>query len=290
MAKKEDKAYMKLDKGTKFYTLCKVVLGFIYKLYYHPVVIGKENIPKSGSVVITGNHKHIMDQCNTIISCKRMIHWMAKKEYFDDKKIAWFFKISGCISVDRSIHDTVAKEKAMSILEQGGAFGIFCEGTRNEITCKDDKIDEVYEIVKDDYTREELIKYLKGKGFKFTQVETLIELNKKKVISKKELKEYVMDPDNSLLKLLKDKRIKQDVYDKSLLIPLKFGAVSMAKKNDSYIVPFGTSGDYKFRSKNLTVVIGKPFKVGDMSLEEANDKLAKELISLMKKGPELRKK
>ena len=34
---------------------------------------------------------------------------MAKKEYFDGK-LAWFFKISGCIPVNRSIKDTKAKD------------------------------------------------------------------------------------------------------------------------------------------------------------------------------------
>ena len=251
---------MNKNKGRTFYMICRFILGNIFKIYYHPKIIGKENIPKNGSIILTGNHKHVMDQCSVIVSTKRMTHWMAKDEYFKNKKVAWFFKWSGCIAVNRSIHDEEAKEKALSILKQGGVFGIFCEGTRNEITCKEDKIDEVYEIVKDEYTRDELISLLKGKGYKFTQVEALIDLNKKKVISKKELKEYVLDPDNSLLKLLKEKKIKQEDYDKSLLIPLKFGAVSMASKTDSYIIPFGTSGDYKFRSKNLTIVIGKPFK------------------------------
>ena len=165
---------------------------------------GAENIPKDGNILICGNHKHIMDQCMPIMGTKRMIHWMAKREYFDDWKVAWFFKMSGCISVDRSIHDDVAKGKALDVLKDGGAIGLFPEGTRN----KTDKF----------------------------------------------------------------------------LLPFKFGAVSMAKKTDSIIVPFGISGDYKFRSKNLRVHIGKPFSIEDMTLEEANKKLEKEIGKLIKKG------
>ena len=55
----------------------------------------------------------------------------------------------------------------------------------------------------------------------------------------------------------------------------------MAKKSDAYILPFGLTGDWKFRSKNLTVRFGKPFKVGDMTVEEANHKLYHEVESLM---------
>ena len=68
------------------------------------------------------------------------------------------------------------------------------------------------------------------------------------------------------------------------LLPFKFGAVSMAKKTDSYLVPFGITGDYKFRSKNLVIRYGKPFKVGDMSLEEANALLYNIVKELMEEN------
>jgi hypothetical protein len=57
----------------------------------------------------------------------------------------------------------------------------------------------------------------------------------------------------------------------------------MAKKTDAYIVPVGITGTYKFRSKDLVVKIGEPFKVGDMSLEEANDMLKDKILELMEK-------
>ena len=171
-------------KKNRFYRFSRVFLGFIFKLWYHPKVIGKENIIKEGPIIVAGNHKHVMDQCGIIISTKREMHYMAKKEYFDGK-YAWFFKKTGCISVDRSIHDDVAKEKALEVLKSGGALGIFPEGTRNKT--------------------------------------------------------------------------------KEFLLPFKFGCVSMAKKTGAYIIPFGVTGDYKFRSKNLVYRIGKPFKVNNMS-------------------------
>ena len=58
----------------------------------------------------------------------------------------------------------------------------------------------------------------------------------------------------------------------------------MAKKTDAYIVPVGITGEYKFRSKDLTIRIGTPFKVNNLSLEEANEKLKKEISSLMKQN------
>ena len=192
------------SKISFFYKFNRSVLGFIFKLYYNPKIIGKENIPKKGSILIVGNHKHLFDQCLAIIATKRGIHYMAKKEYFDNKKVAWFFKSNGCISVDRSKKDPNAINLAMSVLNDGGAIGLFPEGTRN-------KTDE-------------------------------------------------------------------------FLLPFKFGAVSMAKKTDSYLVPFGITGDYKFRSKNLTIRFGKPFKINDVDLDKANKMLYNKVSNLMKQN------
>lgn len=185
------------------YKIFRCLLGPIFKFYYNPTVIGKEVIPKDGPIIICGNHKHVFDQCPIIISTKRVIHYMAKKEYFDSNK-AWFFKATGCIPVDRSIKDENAKSEALEVLKANGAIGIFPEGTRNKT--------------------------------------------------------------------------------EEFLLPFKFGTVSMAKKTNATIVPFGLTGDYKFRSKNLMIRFGKPFKVENMSLEEANDKLYKEIGSLMKEN------
>lgn len=193
-----------MNKMPLLYRLGRFILGPIFKFYYHPTIIGKENIPETGAILIVGNHKHLYDQCLSIISTKRFIRYMAKKEYFDNKKTAWFFKATGCISVDRQNHDSTAKEKAIDTLKNGGAVGLFPEGTRNKT--------------------------------------------------------------------------------KEFLLPFKFGAVSMAKKTDAYLVPFGITGDYKFRSKNLVIRYGSPFKVTDMELEDANDLLFNTVKELMEEN------
>lgn len=186
------------------YKLLTPIMRVLFRLYYNPKIINKAVIPKDGPILIVGNHKHVYDQCLTIMATKRVIHYMAKKEYFDSK-MGWFFRMVGCISVNRQIKDNIAVETALDILKNGGAIGLFPEGTRNKT---------------------------------------------------------------------------HDVF----LLPFKFGTVSMASKTGATIVPFGLTGDYKFRSKNLTIRYGTPFKVGEMSLEEANQKLYHEVESLMKEN------
>ena len=134
-----------MEKHIKGYSFLRGFLGFGFKLVYQIKITGKDNIPVSGPVVVCGNHNHVHDQFPVILSTKRMIHYMAKKEYFDGK-MAWFFRMAGCIPVDRSIKDDSAKAEAISILEENEVFGIFPEGTRNELSCKEELIDKYYKI------------------------------------------------------------------------------------------------------------------------------------------------
>ena len=184
------------------YKLFKPILSPIFKLYYKPIILNKDVIPKDGPIIICGNHMHVFDQCPIIISTKRIIHYMAKKEYFDSK-FKFFFQITGCIPVDRKTKDNNATELALEVLKNNGAIGLFPEGTRNKT--------------------------------------------------------------------------------EEFLLPFKFGAVSMAKKTNATIVPFGISGEYK-KGKKLIVRFGQPFKVEDMSLEDANNKLYQEIKTLMQEN------
>lgn len=269
MSKSKDKMY-----GFRF---LKTILGGVFKLYYNPKFIGEENIPKDGSIIIVGNHIHVMDQCMPILMTKRPVHYMAKKEYFDDKKVAWFFKLAGCIPVDRSVKDENAKSKALEVLKKGNALGLFPEGTRN--TLKKDRINSLYNMCSKTYLDRDLF-IRKMKKQKASHVNYLEELVKNKTIKKSDMINNITRADNYLLDLVDKGIIEREDYVDYSLLPFKFGAVSMAKKTDSFLIPFGITGEYKFRSKDLVVRIGKPIKVGD-DLELANLELREEVIRLM---------
>jgi len=58
-----------------------------------------------------------------------------------------------------------------------------------------------------------------------------------------------------------------------ILLPFKYGAVSLAQKTNSMIVPIAVLGEYKLFRKRLVVKIGKPIHVTNMEIAEANDYL-----------------
>lgn len=263
------------------YKLMRPIVSWNYKRKYHPVVIGGENIPKTGPLVFCGNHRHKDDQYNVMLETKRVIHMLSKDEYFKGKS-AWFYRAAGCIPVDRSIHDENAKSEARAILHSKGCIGIFPEGTRNEVTSKDEELEKLVKIL--NIPKEEIIEKIKYKSIRTTQVNLLIELKNQNKITKDELKEFVLDADNALLKLLKKKIIKEEEYNESLLLPFKFGAVSLAKKENALIIPYATTGLYNGEKNQLITRIGKPLDVSGMELEDANKLLRQTMIKLMKKS------
>ena len=70
-------------------------------------------------------------------------------------------------------------------------------------------------------------------------------------------------------------------YTEEKLLPFKAGAVVMAQRANCKIIPYSITGDYKFRSKNLKITFGKPFDVGNMTVEQANDLLYSKVLKLI---------
>ena len=122
------------------YKLLSPIVKVYFKVKFRPTIYGKENIPKSGPIILCGNHMHTHDQFNVLCVTNRVVHYMAKDEYFKGKN-AWFFKMACCIPVDRTIKDENAKSEARKVLERGGALGIFPEGTRNKTLGTKDEVD-----------------------------------------------------------------------------------------------------------------------------------------------------
>lgn len=123
-----------------FYRFCKPFVKLYFNIRYKPRIYGEENIPLSGPIILCSNHIHAFDQFHVMTKTKRIINYMAKEEYFEGK-FAWFFKSVGCIKVDRRIKDENAKSEAIKVLKNGGALGIFPEGTRNKTIGTKDEVD-----------------------------------------------------------------------------------------------------------------------------------------------------
>lgn len=122
---------MKKKKEPGVYRFLRPIVSFLFKLLYRPTIIGKENIPKEGRVVICSNHMNNLDCIIIIASTKRCIHFLAKDELFNSK-MGWFFRGLGLIPVNRRTKDGNALAKAIEYLNDDKTIGIFPEGTFNK--------------------------------------------------------------------------------------------------------------------------------------------------------------
>ena len=117
---------------TLYYRFVKTIAWLPVRLIMRFHSEGRENIPKSGGLVLCCNHTSIIDIAILVVTCPRAIHFMAKEELFKNPILGWFFRHMGGFPVSRGSGDNSAIEKAMQIVQCGDILGIFPEGTRTK--------------------------------------------------------------------------------------------------------------------------------------------------------------
>jgi len=115
------------------YWLVKAVLTPVLRFFYRVRVEGLEHLPAEGPVILASNHVSFSDSIFLPMVLRRRITFVAKAEYFDDPKTAWFFRASGQIPIRRDGGSASAGALAAAgeVLEAGGVFAIYPEGTRS---------------------------------------------------------------------------------------------------------------------------------------------------------------
>lgn len=113
------------------YRVLRPLITFLFKTLYRPKIIGSENIPKNGRIILAGNHTHNLDSAMLISSTKRNVHFLAKSELFVGLK-KLFFANMGLIPVNRKTKDHDALVSAYNYLENEKVIGIFPEGTHGK--------------------------------------------------------------------------------------------------------------------------------------------------------------
>jgi 1-acyl-sn-glycerol-3-phosphate acyltransferase len=121
------------------YRLCRhVVIGPALYLLGRPKIVGRQNLPRRGSVIVAANHLAVLDSFYVTLAVRRQVIFLAKSDYFDRDGFAgrlqrWFFTAVGQIRVDRrgGSGASPALEAATQVVELGGVWGIHPEGTRS---------------------------------------------------------------------------------------------------------------------------------------------------------------
>jgi 1-acyl-sn-glycerol-3-phosphate acyltransferase len=113
--------------------MLKVVLSPIFFLLWRVRIEGREHIPATGPAVLAANHQSFCDSFFLPLVLRRRVTYVAKSEYFDNWRTAWFFRAAGQIPMQRGGGDASqrALDTAKEVLRGGDLLGIYPEGTRS---------------------------------------------------------------------------------------------------------------------------------------------------------------
>ena len=121
------------------YVIAHFVLRPLFVVLFRPHVTGRENVPATGAFILASNHLSLIDSMVIPLMAPRKVGYLAKAEYFTSPGVGgWLtrvlFTALGALPVERQTHRAAqeALDTAMSVLEQGGGFGIYPEGTRSK--------------------------------------------------------------------------------------------------------------------------------------------------------------
>lgn len=111
----------------------KVILTPILRALFRVRVEGAEHLPRRGPAILASNHLSFCDSIFLPLVLRRRVTFVAKAEYFEKAKTAWFFRAVGQIPIKRGGGSASqrALDSAKEVLDRGGLFGIYPEGTRS---------------------------------------------------------------------------------------------------------------------------------------------------------------
>src|SRR6202034_1125374 len=111
----------------------KAVLWPLSRLLFGWRIEGRKHVPSVGPAVIAANHQSFCDSIFLPLALRRRVTFLAKAEYFDSRRTAWFFRAVGQIPIQRRGGN--ASERALAtargVLGEGKLIAIYPEGTRS---------------------------------------------------------------------------------------------------------------------------------------------------------------
>jgi 1-acyl-sn-glycerol-3-phosphate acyltransferase len=114
------------------YVFFRFLFRILFSSVYRYEIIGSENVPETGAVLLCSNHISNLDPPILGSSLDRKVSYMAKKELFDIPVVSFLITRFGAFPVKRGAQDKQALRTTLSLLREGKVVGVFPEGTRSK--------------------------------------------------------------------------------------------------------------------------------------------------------------
>jgi 1-acyl-sn-glycerol-3-phosphate acyltransferase len=113
------------------YWICGSILKVTADTAFRGEVLGLDNIPTTGPILVAANHCSHLDPPLLACQLPHRVHFFARKSLWKPGIPAWWMDHIECIPVDRDGADVGALKKTIAALEAGGVVILFPEGTRS---------------------------------------------------------------------------------------------------------------------------------------------------------------
>ena len=114
-----------------FYALARGFVGVMVRTIFGLRVVGLENVPAAGGVVVAANHISNLDPPILGVAVPRPVSYMAKKELFAMPLLGPLIRHLNAFPVDRAAGGTAALRASLRLLKDGQCVVVFPEGGRN---------------------------------------------------------------------------------------------------------------------------------------------------------------
>ena len=114
------------------YAFLKYFFQLLFRFVFRARVIGADNLPAEGPVILAANHMSNWDPPFLGCFLHRHVAYMAKEELFEHPIFGAAIRRCHSFPVKRGTGDRGAIKTAVNILKQGHCLGLFPEGTRSK--------------------------------------------------------------------------------------------------------------------------------------------------------------
>lgn len=119
-------------KNHKMLDVIRPIGNLLCKTYYKVEFEGLENLDRKGGFIIAPNHVSEFDPLFIAMASKRLFHYIAKYELFENPVLNKAMTHFNAFPIVRGKGDMVAINYAIELVRRGEVLCIFPEGTRSE--------------------------------------------------------------------------------------------------------------------------------------------------------------
>ena len=113
------------------YDFMRALLRILGSAWFDLKVYGKENVPRTGGVLLVANHQSFLDPAVLGVQLRRKASFLAKSELFENPIFGWGIRRCNAFPVRQGEGDVGAVKETIRRLQEGHMLTVFPEGGRS---------------------------------------------------------------------------------------------------------------------------------------------------------------